>query len=225
MSLRLLLLNIGSLILRQHLRPEVIHPGLRGDGCRSMPAVAGHHDDIGESRVPESPYYIRHLRTHGVADADHCRENAADGQIQLGIFTGNALELLFLALRNPALLVFKYKVAASDDCLFPVYQGCDAVSHHILDLPVHLVVAESPAGSLRNHRVGDGVGEMLFQACCDPQHLISVPSAEGYDIRHGGAGSGESSCLVEDNGIGLCKQLQILSALYRELMFLALPHG
>ena len=94
------------------------------------------------------------------------------------------------------------------------------MSHHILDLPVHLVVAESPAGSLRNHRVGDGVGEMLFQACCDPQHLISVPSAEGYDIRHGGAGSGESSCLVEDNGIGLCKQFQILSALYRALMFL-----
>ena len=135
------------------------------------------------------------------------------------ILCRQAAELLFHTFRNDTVLIFKYKVIASDDCLFAFDGRGDTVCNDIFHFRVHLLVIQMFLSGCVYNGFCHRVREMLFQAGRDAQELIrALCLTEGYDFCYGRLCFRQRTGLVEDDRIGVCNSLQELTALYGNLV-------
>lgn len=95
---------------------------------------------------------LRSFRTERILDADHSRQSSRDREIQVGVLCRECLKLLFLALRDHALLILKYEVVASDQNLILSDMGGNSMGHDIVDFGMHLLMDESFFFGCRNNR-------------------------------------------------------------------------
>ncbi len=114
--------------------------------------------------------------------------------------------------------------AANDDPP-AVYRAGDAVGHQVLHLGVHLLVGQAPLLGGLNHGVGHGVGEVLLQAGGQAEHFRLLVPTEGDHLGHHGAGMGQGTRLVKDDGVRLGHGLQVFSALHGHMEAAGLAHG
>ena len=145
-----------------------IHTDSRSDRTRCSLAVACHHDDLFDPEFPEFFHDLRSFRTERILDADHSRQSSSDREIQVGVLCRECLKLLFLALRDHALLILKYEVVASDQNLILSDMGGNSMGHDIVDFGMHLLMDKPLLSGRRNYRVRHRVREVLFQTCGDP---------------------------------------------------------
>ena len=99
------------------------------------------------------------------------------------------------------------------------------MGHQVLHLGVALLVVQAPAFGLLHYGVGHGVGEVLLQTGGQTEHFILYLSVEGKNLCHPGAGVGEGSGLVKDDGIRFRHRLQEFSALDGDVLPSRFPHG
>ncbi len=214
-----------GLVFRQDFGEELIHADLLCDGSGGALAVAGHHNGVGDAQLPQFVQHAGSFRTQGVSDAEHAGQPARSGQIEVRVFWLKGVELLLLVGRDGAVLILEDEVMAADDDPFAAHPACDAVSHDIFHLGVHLFVGDAAALGLTHHGVCHGVGEVLLEAGSQLQHLALGAAGEGHDLDHLGSGVGESAGLVEHDGVSLGQSFQILAALDGDMACAAFPHG
>ena len=140
----------------------LVHADSCGDGAGRSLAVSCHHDDLLDTKLSELLHNFRSFRTERILDADHSRQSSSDREIQVGVLCRECLKLLFLALRDHALLILKYEVVASDQDLILSDMGGNSVGNDIVNLRVHLLVDKSALSGGRNNRVRHGVREVLL---------------------------------------------------------------
>ena len=126
----------------------------------------------------------------GVCDADDAHQLAGSGHVQVRILGGHLVELFLLVGGNDAVLVLKDEVVAADDHPLAADPAGNAVGHDVFHFGVHLFVGQILLSGGADHRVGHGVGEMLFQTGGQTEHIVLLAVAEGDDVHHlrGGAG-------------------------------------
>ena len=126
----------------------------------------------------------------GVCDADDAHQLAGSGHVQVRVFGGHPVELFLLVGGNDAVLVLKDEVVAADDHPLAADPAGNAVGHDVFHFGVHLFVGQTLLSGGADHRIGHGVGEMLFQTGGQTEHIVLLAVAEGDDVHHlrGGAG-------------------------------------
>ena len=142
----------------------------------------------------------------------------------MGVLCRECLKLLFLALRDHALLILKYEVVASDQNLILSDMGGNSMGHDIVDFGMHLLMDESFFFGCRNNRVRHGVWEMLFQAGSDPEHLIPIASLKGDNIGNDRLCLCECACLIKDDRVRLCNGFHEGTAFDGHLVAARLSH-
>ena len=124
-----------------------------------------------------------------------------------------------------AALVLKDKVSAADDHPLALHPAGNAVGHDILHLRSASLRERCPARlAARHHGVCHGMGEMLFQT----GGKAAIPPAprspeKGTTCTTCGRGMGQGAGLVEHDGVRLGQRLQILAALYSDVIFRCTP--
>ena len=216
---------IVRLVRRKHSGLEIVNSQLYRDGGCGAGAVPGEHDGVFHAQAPQGGKHVLRLLPQGIGDTDHGRKHSFDCEIELGILRGQGVELGLFALRDGHLFVLKDEVGAADAHLLPIHRAGDAVGHQIFHPGVALLVGEPPAVGLLHHGVGHGVGEVLFQAGSQAEHLRFFLPVERDDPRHPGASVGESAGLVKDDGVRLGNRLQEFASLDCDVLPSRLPHG
>ena len=115
------------------------------------------------------------------------------------IFRWKFVELFLFTLRDPGFLIFKNKMIASDDHLFPVYLRGNPMSHHILYFAVHFLMRQSLFLSLGHYCICDRMRKMFFQTGCQTQHAVPVIFSEGNYLCHCRLCLCKGSCLIKDH--------------------------
>ena len=225
MSLCPRLTDKGSLVLRQNLGVELVHAHRLGNSLCGSAIVAGHHHHLGNAAVVERLDGCGCFFPQGVSDAQHSSKLPADAQVQVGILRIKAVIQLLLPFGNHAVLVFKHKVSAADDNLFPLHHAGNAMRHNILHLGMVLLVVKPPHLCLLHHGVGDGMGIVLLQAGCQTEHFRCGMPTEGNNLSHLGGRVGQGAGLIKDDGIGLRHVFHKPPALDGDMILGTLPHG
>ena len=90
---------------------------------------------------------------------------------------------------------------------------------------MHLLVGKASVPGCLYHRIGHGVGEVFLQTGRQAKHVCLTPPTKGNHFHHRGAGSGQGTGFVKDNGVRMGHCLQVLSAFYRHMSSAGLPHS
>ena len=143
----------------------------------------------------------------------------------MGILLRQGVKTGLILRRDDTAFILKDEVGAADKDPFPIDITDNTVGHQILYLGMELIMGQSPLFGFLYDCVGHGVGKMLFQASRQPQHFCFLPSAEGNDSLHPGAGVGQGAGLVKDNDIRCRHGFQELAALDGDMGLACLPHG
>ena len=173
----------------------------------------------------EGSYRIHRLDAQGVRDTDNCGQYAADRQIQVAVLLRQGVEGVLLSRRDSAALILKDEVGTANDDPPAVYRAGDAVGHQVLHLGVHLLVGKPPLPGGLDHGVGHGVREVFLQARGQTEHFRLLVPTKGDHLGHHGAGMGQGTSLVKDDGVRLGHGLQVLSALHGHMEAAGLAHG
>ena len=81
-----------------------------------------------------------------------------------------------------ARLVFKDKMCAADHHTFISDRTGDSVGHQIFHLGMHFLVGKAAISGSLYHSVGHRMGEMLFQAGRQPEHILLAVAAKGNHL-------------------------------------------
>ena len=176
------------------------------------------------AQLVQSADHVARLRTEGILDADHRRQHAGNGEVEVGILLGQGRELLLVACGDGAVLILEDEVVTADDDLLSLDTAGDAVGDDILHAGVPLLVVQLAPRGLGYNGLGHGVRIVLLKARGQTQHVGLAVFAEGHDLRHLRFGAGERAGLVEDDGVGLGDGLEEAPALDRQVIAGGLLH-
>ena len=98
---------------------------------------------------------------------------------------------------------------------------CDDVLHG----RVALAMLEPAFLGGGNHGAGDGVGEVLFQACRKAQDLVFAPPVGGNDAREFRLCLGECARLIEYDGVRFGERFEVFRAFDHDAGFGSIAHG
>ena len=217
-------LDEAGLVLRQDLRAVIVHADLLGDRLCGAFAVAGEHDRAPDAEGAQRSHDRAGLLAQRIGDADHGRELAADGEVQVRIRRVEGFKALLFALGDGAGLVLKDEMRRADDDLFAVHRARNAVRDDVLHLGVHFLVRQTAVLRGADDGVRHRVREVLLEAGSDAQHFVRLAAAERDDVRNDRAGVGQRAGLVKDDGVRLGQRLEELAALDGDMIGARLAH-
>ena len=136
-----------------------------------------------------------------------------------------AVKKFLFSLGDPAFLILKDEMIASDDYPRFLYIGSNTMCHNIIDFRVHLFMVQLPPDGFIHHSFCHGMREMFLQAGSQSEHLVGILSVKCHHISHHRAGLCQGSGLIEYNGLCLCCRFQILAAFHCYVMSSRLAHG
>ena len=109
-------------------------------------------------------HYIGRLPADRILYADHRSQPAAQSKIQKRAVSGKIVKFLLLPLRQSTFFIFKDKMITADQRPPAVNGRGDPMGNDILDRGVSLLVDQPFPRRLLHNRIGDRMGEVLFQA-------------------------------------------------------------
>ena len=124
---RVLRLNEGGLVFREHFGEIGIHADRLCDRTGGLFIVTGHHDQLGHAEFPQSADDISRFRAQRVLNADDCRQHPGNSEVQVRIRIRQGVEFGLFPCRDGAVLVVEDKMVAADDDLLPVDTAGNAV--------------------------------------------------------------------------------------------------
>ena len=219
------LTDIGCLVLREHLGVIFIDANGARDGRSGLFVVAGHHHDLADAAGMKRADRVGRLSTQRIGDADHCRQNAGNRQIEMRAFAVERHKRRLFPLGDAAALVLEDEMIAADDDLMSLDRAGNAVRHDVFHAGMIFLVVQAAPPGLLDHGVGQRMRIVLLETRGQTQHIILGSSAEGHDLRHTRLGIGERAGLVKDDGIRPRDRLKEAAALDRRMMLTALAHG
>jgi hypothetical protein len=225
------LLDVGGLVLGEHLRVVGVDPQLGRHHTGAVLRVAGEHDDAADAALAQRGDHLDGLGAQRVLHADHAHQPTVERQIYGG-GPGRPLAHQLVEARGLGdALVLEDEVRAADARPLAVDRGGDSVGDDVLHLGVQLVtVGEAALGRLADDRPRQAVREVLLQARREAQDLVGAHPALGAvvaqadDLLHPGLGVGQRSGLVEDDGVDAGERLQELAALDHDAVEGPLAH-
>ena len=213
MALVLEALDVGRLVLGEHLGEVAVQAEVAGHAPGAGLGVARDHDEVREAERAQVAQDASRLGARRVADADAAKKGLVLCNKDRGRCPCLARQELVEAVGLLYTLVLKEEVGAADAHLVAIDTGGDAVRDDIADLGVELAVVREPARlGLGHDGAGHAVREVLLNAGREAQKLVLGCLGAADHARHGRSGVGEGARLVEDDGVGRGKRLEVLAA-------------